>query len=261
MERDLMELVEGCGIAKPANEARVPEALETVKLLDELGFKKAAGQVARKLHPVLKAAEIAAGKYVEITPAKIKAYLQRKADEYNARLPKKRTGWLGGGLSSTVGSTTLTFTTNTTNIAQSYSQLLAEQQQRNGMLNAANNASWWATPGSVVIADPATDVLQWVPPVATQAPIAPEYYRAYTQGGDINAFEWCEVAVEHYAGIPPMNVLRKFKEEKEKNVFDSFTIASVNAIRDPLLLGRVTGSENRYFIAQWGDDVKLDDVI
>jgi len=35
----------------------------------------------------------------------------------------------------------------------------------------------------------------------------------------------------------------------------------VTVVPDPILLGRITGCENRYFIAQWDDDVKIEDIL
>lgn len=78
----------------------------------------------------------------------------------------------------------------------------------------------------------------------------------------IGRFEWKEERVEDYDGLPPAPVIETFKEHKARKVFDYFTIASVNSVPDPLLLGRIDGDDdNRWFIAQWGEDVCLDDVI
>lgn len=78
---------------------------------------------------------------------------------------------------------------------------------------------------------------------------------------------WVEAAVAKYKGIPPDDVLGKLEEAKKAGAYDYFTIATVDTrltktpIRDPLLLGRINGSTDRYFLAQWGDDISLDDVI
>ncbi len=83
-----------------------------------------------------------------------------------------------------------------------------------------------------------------------------------TKEGTIGKFEWTEVPVEEYEGLPPKRVLETFKKHKERKVFDYFTIASVEGIKDPLLLGRLNGERSkRWFIAQWGIDVSLDDLI
>lgn len=77
----------------------------------------------------------------------------------------------------------------------------------------------------------------------------------------VGKFEWSETPIDKYEGIPPEGVLKRFAEVKETKVFDRYSVATVKAVKDPLLLGHIDGSEDRYFIAQWGDDVKLDDVI
>ncbi len=77
--------------------------------------------------------------------------------------------------------------------------------------------------------------------------------------------EWKEVKIADYPGVPPNDVLDKLEEAQNKQAFDYYTIASVETkvvdIKDPLLFGRYEGDTNRYFLAQWGSDVSLDDVI
>lgn len=260
MEKDLMELVEGCGLAKPTNDKRIPEATETAKLLEELGFKAAASAVSQKLYPILKSAKIAAGKYVEITPDKINAYLQRKAARYDEAREAKRSKHKP--VDTDVNVLTI----------DSWSRLLMEQQQRTGtgLISQATFTTGTSLPGTIEWGSVQNQGL-WKESV-TFSEIGTfdvptihhgntEIYSAYTKGGDVNRFQWEEVTVERYAGIPPTKVLLKFKAEKEKQVFDYFTIASVNAVRDPLLLGRIESSDKRWFIAQWGDDVALDEII
>lgn len=77
----------------------------------------------------------------------------------------------------------------------------------------------------------------------------------------IGKFVWTETPIVDYEGIPPRHALEALKAAQEKAVFDYFTIASVNAVQDPLLLGRINGESDRFFIAQWDTDVCLDDLI
>lgn len=78
----------------------------------------------------------------------------------------------------------------------------------------------------------------------------------------IGQYQWTEVLVENYPRLPPRHVLDEFKEHKERNLFDYFTIASVNEIPDPILFGRIKeDKDRRWFIAQWGEDVCLDDLV
>ena len=82
-----------------------------------------------------------------------------------------------------------------------------------------------------------------------------------TAPGTIGRFAWREELIRNYDGVPPEPVLAKLAEVKKLNLFDEFTVATVETVHDPLLLGYMKGNDNRWFIAQWGDDVCLDDVI
>lgn len=77
----------------------------------------------------------------------------------------------------------------------------------------------------------------------------------------IGQLQWEETPITNYTGIPPTNVLEKLEVHKAKNIFDYFTIAEVKEIPDPVLLGRITGCDDRFWITSWGEDIKLDDLI
>lgn len=239
---DLMELVNGCGVAKSADTSKVSSAQETAALLESLGFTQAASTLKMRVNPIIKKAEISAQGYIEITPEKIQEFLNRKAKEYDR---KRSSAWHPSETMDAMRSYFATYTTTSGSTAQAYEQL------RNVYYGAVADPH----PQGLTLGSGAYGVS-----VATD-----ETFRArtvdYNNGGEIGQYVWTEVPVESDAGIPPMEVLRKFGEEKLKKVFEFFTVASVNAIKDPLLLGRIHGSGSRYFIAQWGDDVSLDDVI
>lgn len=70
--------------------------------------------------------------------------------------------------------------------------------------------------------------------------------------------------VEHYSGVPPQEVLDKVREAKERNCFDNFEVAHIETVQkipDPIIFGRINGSDLRFAIAQWDDDVKVEDLI
>jgi len=77
----------------------------------------------------------------------------------------------------------------------------------------------------------------------------------------IGYFLWEETPITTYEGIPPDGVLTTLKEHKERGVFDEFVVATVEAIPDPLLLGKINEVSDRFYIAQWGNDIALDDII
>lgn len=67
-----------------------------------------------------------------------------------------------------------------------------------------------------------------------------------------------------YSGLPPADVLESVSAAREIGVFDTFEVATVKSVReyhDPLVFGRISGCDDRFYIAQWGDDVKITDLL
>lgn len=70
------------------------------------------------------------------------------------------------------------------------------------------------------------------------------------------------VEVKDYKRLPPDNVLEALKKAQSDDLFDSFHIAYIERIKDPILFGQIKAFKNLYFfIAQWGDDVKFEDIL
>lgn len=72
--------------------------------------------------------------------------------------------------------------------------------------------------------------------------------------------------VESYQEVPPADVLDKMEvamEMKcgEMKVFDNFEVAHIVNVKDPILFGRINGCPDRFFIGQWDDDVKIEDIL
>lgn len=72
--------------------------------------------------------------------------------------------------------------------------------------------------------------------------------------------------VESYGEIPPPEALALLREAKQRNCFDQFVVAtigttSVSKVPDPILFGQIKGDQNYYFIAQWDDDVRIEDIL
>lgn len=70
--------------------------------------------------------------------------------------------------------------------------------------------------------------------------------------------------IAQYGEIPPTAALEALRSAKEIGCFDAFevaTIESVKVVPDPILFGVITGCQNKYFIAQWDDDVKIEDIL
>jgi len=68
--------------------------------------------------------------------------------------------------------------------------------------------------------------------------------------------------ISDYKKTPPSDVLDKLEEAINLKCFDSFEIASIMEVKeDPLLFGRINNCPDRFFIAQWDNDVKIEDLI
>lgn len=72
---------------------------------------------------------------------------------------------------------------------------------------------------------------------------------------------------EAYTGLPTAEVLDKMLAAKTLGVFDSFEVAHVDPVAsqvinpDPIIFGRITGCTDRFFVAEWGSDVSINDLI
>lgn len=70
--------------------------------------------------------------------------------------------------------------------------------------------------------------------------------------------------LEKYSKVPPDDVLESLEKAKEVGCFDSYEVGVLESVEvrpDPLLLGRVKGSDFRFFISQWDNDVKIEDIL
>lgn len=74
------------------------------------------------------------------------------------------------------------------------------------------------------------------------------------------------VAVERYPNLPPLEVMQQVKTAREMDIFEKFEVSYIETRdrvrdKDPIVFGLVKGSTDRFFIAQWGDDVKISDLL
>lgn len=80
-------------------------------------------------------------------------------------------------------------------------------------------------------------------------------------GRQRNYKELVMIAPRDYAEVPPADVLEKMAKAKELGCFDYFEIAKIEArqeVKDPILFGRIDGCGDRFFVAQWDNDVTMD---
>lgn len=80
---------------------------------------------------------------------------------------------------------------------------------------------------------------------------------AWSQSYQMLAF----TPIESYDKVPPDSVLTSLGTAIEHKCFDNFEVAYIKNVKDPLLFGRVEGCSDRFFIDQWGDDVKITDLL
>lgn len=67
--------------------------------------------------------------------------------------------------------------------------------------------------------------------------------------------------VEQYPDVPPVHVLDSLDLAQSRRCFDAFEIAHIIDVKDPILFGRINGCPDRFFIGQWDDDVKIEDIL
>lgn len=90
------------------------------------------------------------------------------------------------------------------------------------------------------------------------------YYRTLAQTTGVTQLQWKEVQIRDYAGIPPIDIVDKLTIHKARNIFDEFTVASLEftkKIVDPIIFGRIKDDPRRFFIAQWGEDIHIEDLM
>lgn len=65
----------------------------------------------------------------------------------------------------------------------------------------------------------------------------------------------------HYEATPPADVLDALETAITRDCFSSFEVAHITRVPDPILFGVVDGCTDRFFIAQWDNDVKIEDIL
>lgn len=91
----------------------------------------------------------------------------------------------------------------------------------------------------------------------------------WTQHGYVEkvADQLVVVDIGKYAGLPPTDVMAKVVEAKARRCFDSFEVAEIQPVAtqvklpDPIVFGRIQGCTHRFYIAEWGTDVSITDLI
>lgn len=255
---NLTELLESCGVVDQTGE-RAKKAMELADRLQALGFENLHKQIRDKAHVEARVAQLAPYKYVRIGQDNIVKFLRRKVEQYNA-VNRERTK-TPLGLNSLMGRAVAPDGEIPLSVAHDNTAVDVGSMYNNsspgGLASYGQSVSM---PMSVE-----QHLLQSMAPVKKGYGdcifSVPTIHAMSMAKNAIGGYAWTEVRVENYADIPPDHALDALIQTKNREVFDYFTIAKVNEVKDPLLLGRILGSKDRYFVAQWGDDVSLDDVI
>ena len=70
--------------------------------------------------------------------------------------------------------------------------------------------------------------------------------------------------IKSYSEVPPNDVLESLQKAKGFGCFDEFEIAKIASTQervDPILFGKVNGCEDLFYIGQWDNDVKIEDIL
>ena len=70
--------------------------------------------------------------------------------------------------------------------------------------------------------------------------------------------------IDQYGEIPPAHVLDKIEKAQEDGIFDKFEVARIKwqtISKDPIVFGSIYGCSDYFFIAQWDDDVRFEDIV
>lgn len=72
------------------------------------------------------------------------------------------------------------------------------------------------------------------------------------------------VNISQYEDIPPATVLQDLRTAQLRGCFDTFEVAKVASVEvrpDPIIFGVIKGCKDRFFISQWDNDVRIEDLI
>ena len=94
-----------------------------------------------------------------------------------------------------------------------------------------------------------------------------EKLRKETLREDKNAYHYKKlvfIPIEQYDQIPPEHVLDQLDKAVADGCFDRFEVCKIDwikEVKDPIVFGRIDGCSDYFFIAQWDDDIKIEDIL
>ncbi len=72
------------------------------------------------------------------------------------------------------------------------------------------------------------------------------------------------ISIAEYETIPPQEVLDKIEAAQEFKCFDTYEICKIESVReykDPIVFGIIKNCPHKFFIAQWDDDIRIEDIL
>ncbi len=67
--------------------------------------------------------------------------------------------------------------------------------------------------------------------------------------------------VEALTAIPPKAAMTAIAKAQSTGLFEKIQVLSLVRVPDPIAFGRIEGSDDFYYITQWDDDVKVEDIL
>ena len=72
------------------------------------------------------------------------------------------------------------------------------------------------------------------------------------------------VKIEEYPEVPPPDCLMDLKKAKDMRCFDRFEVAKVETVEvrpDPIIFGLIDNCVDKFFVTQWDDDIRIEDIL
>lgn len=96
-----------------------------------------------------------------------------------------------------------------------------------------------------------------------------EAFKAKLRGESLRNFgagmkTWKELAftpLDRYSEAPPATVLDSLETAIGRKCFDRFAVAHIVNVEDPILFGYIDGCTDHFYVDQWDDDVKIQDIL
>ena len=90
--------------------------------------------------------------------------------------------------------------------------------------------------------------------------------RTGTKGKDLyEAYDKLKFTkIAEYEKVPPQDVLTEVEKAVDLKCFDSLEVCTVESVveyKDPIIFGVIDGCGDRFYMAQWMDDIKFEDLL